>query len=298
MGVFGTAAGLGVVAAARRSAAGHARPPSWAGPRPRAGGTWRADRVVPRERRALVRAGQRWSASSSPDEDTSRGQSSRRGVVRRAGCRAHAEPGVASGRRRGDRSGPARTRRDADRHRRARGLIALELRSRVPSHHICRGAWALAGWASDHLAGGSTGYSDASCGWGGARRGVGADHLRQRGDRLHDRAGRHRPLRCGSGDGGGCAVGGAAGGEPAPGGPVGLAPPVWAAVRGRLVHDGVAGHDPGHRTLPRLGVDQGDRAADRRPDRRAFRGGHAAGDRGGSRGGWSRCPGWARNARR
>ena len=49
--------------------------------------------------------------------------------------------------------------------------------------------------------------------------------------------------------------------------------------------------DPGHRALPRLGADQGDRAEDRRPDRRALRRGHAAGDRGGSRSGWSRCPG-------
>ena len=31
-------------------------------------------------------------------------------------------------------------------------------------------------------------------------------------------------------------------------------PQVWAAVRGRVVHHGVAGHDPGHRALPRLRV--------------------------------------------
>jgi len=43
---------------------------------------------------------------------------------------------------------------------------------------------------------------------------------------------------------GGCAAGGVAGGEPAVGRPTGIAPQVWAAVRSRVVHDGVAGHDP------------------------------------------------------
>ena len=80
----------------------------------------------------------------------------------------------------------------------------------------------------------------------------------------------------------GRAAGRAAGGEPAAGGPVGLAPAVRQAVRGRVLHHGAAGHDPGHPALPRLGADQGDRPADRRPDRRALRRGHPAGDRGGA----------------
>ncbi len=116
-----------------------------------------------------------------------------------------------------------------------------------------------------------------------------AHHLRQRGDRLHDRA-RHacprqwqrqwheRPPHRGR-----QSARRAARREPAPPRTVDEPSPVRAPVRSAALHHGAAGHDPGHPALPRLRTHQRHRPQDRRTHRRALPGGHAAHHRGGAR---------------
>lgn len=65
-----------------------------------------------------------------------------------------------------------------------------------------------------------------------------------------------------------------------------VASEVRAAVRGRLLHHGAAGHDPGHPALPQLRPGERHRAGVRRADRRPLRPGHPARHRRGIRAGW------------
>jgi hypothetical protein len=70
--------------------------------------------------------------------------------------------------------------------------------------------------------------------------GVGADHLRQRGDGLHRGPGGHRPVQRPA-DGGRSAAGGPARGEPTAAGPLGQPSPVRPPVPSR----GLSDHAPG-----------------------------------------------------
>src|SRR5690348_12651247 len=81
--------------------------------------------------------------------------------------------------------------------------------------------------------------------------GAGTVDVCERGDRLHGGPGGDRP-GVGSADRGRRAARGAAGREPADAGLVVVASAVRAAVRGGVVHDGAARHDPGYPPLPRL----------------------------------------------
>ena len=91
--------------------------------------------------------------------------------------------------------------------------------------------------ASDHVQarGGERG---AEPGGSGGR--AGADHVRQRGDRLHGRPGRHRPRRRRSAHGRRGAARRPAGRVPAHGGPLGLPSAVRQAVHRRELHDRAA----------------------------------------------------------
>ena len=133
----------------------------------------------------------------------------------------------------------------------------------------CASWSSTAGCAADELAGACLGASAAEP--IGARGGPGTDHLRQRGNRLHDRPGGHRADRTGSADRGGAAVGRPGRRKPAPDRAVEQPSQVRQAVPGALLHHGAAGHDPGHPPLPRFRADQGDRADDGRADGGAFR---------------------------
>jgi hypothetical protein len=124
--------------------------------------------------------------------------------------------------------------------------------------------------------------ADAGGAAGDPGRGVGADHLRQPGERLHRGPGGHRPVQRPA-DRGRSAAWGTAWGELAPAGPVGQPSPVRPPVSGRGLRHGAAGDDPGDPPLPRLGADQGDRPQDGRADRGPLRRGHLGGDRAGAR---------------
>ena len=115
----------------------------------------------------------------------------------------------------------------------------------------------MAGWASDHPAGGSVGYGDASCGWGGVLEAV-LERITYANEETGytiarvatDRSGADLLTVVG-------ALLGCSRGRPAAGGPVGVAPAVRAAVRGGLVHHGVAGHGAGHRRYLGSGLIKG-----------------------------------------
>ena len=126
---------------------------------------------------------------------------------------------------------------------------------------------------NDHRVWSACGPRPAAAG-GGAGRGAGAGHVRQCGHRVHGRPGGHRSDRPGPVDGGRPAVGCPGRGEPAVDRALGVPPPVWAAVRGRVLHHGAARDDPGDPPLPGIGVDQGHRTGDGRADGRPFRGRH------------------------
>ena len=115
-----------------------------------------------------------------------------------------------------------------------------------------------------------------------ARRRPGAHHVRQRGERLHGRPGRHRQRRRRPPHRRRRAARRPGRRVPADGGPLGLPPAVRQAVHRGELHDHAARHRPGHPPLPRLGPGQGHRPRLRRPHHPALRPGHPADHRGGA----------------
>ncbi len=138
--------------------------------------------------------------------------------------------------------------------------------------------------ASDHgqwgESGGTARYRRAAP--GRARRRTGADHVRQRGERIHGRARGHRPWRRRSADRRRLAARRPGGGVAEDGGPLGFPSPVRQAVHRRELHDRAPGHRPGHPPLSRLRPRQGHRPRLRRPHHPALRPRHPPDHRGGA----------------
>ena len=133
----------------------------------------------------------------------------------------------------------------------------------------------------------------------GTGRRPGAGHVREPGDRVHDRPDRAREGGRGGGWGRGTDHRGRAAARradrrvPPPARPVVQPPQVRPAVRGGLLRHGAARHRRGHPEIPGLRPDQGHRPGHGRTHGRALRRGHHARHRRRAGPAASRSTGWA-----